>query len=216
MKRRFAWAAAALPLTLIAAIFGGWATITVETLPARLTVGQPTNITFGVRQHGHNLLPQLSPLLEARNGDERIRARAVETNRPGFYTATLTPPTAGNWEVTIRSGFGRSDLTLLPIKAASNTQAVATLSEIDFGKQLFVAKGCATCHTHAQAKASMHIDVGPNLTSTQLPRKYLRQFLADPSVKKNWSSAARMPNLELKTGEIDALIAFVKASRRRL
>ena len=110
--------AAAVPL--LAAAFGGWATITVETLPDYLIAGQPTNLTFSIRQHGMHLLTDRSPSIEARSDDAQFKARAVQTNKPGYYTATLTAPKTGNWTVTIKSGFRNSNVTLMPIAAVSS------------------------------------------------------------------------------------------------
>jgi cytochrome c2 len=215
-RRTFAGALTILAaVPLIAAIAGGWATITVETLPDYLIAGQPTNITFSVRQHGMNLLPGRSPTIEARSGDSEYNARAVQTNRPGYYTATVTPPKAGNWTLTIKSGFGASNVTLMPIAAVSSAGRMpVVLSDTERGQRLFVAKGCLTCHTHARVPESGTVSVGPNLTSRGLDRNYLAKFLADPSVKTSWTSEARMPNLNLNDREIAALVAFLNASAK--
>ena len=209
MTRRTAALAAVVLVPGFAAFMGGWASITVENLPDYLVAGRPTNVTFSVRQHGFTLLSKLSPSIEATNGSDEVRARAVATNREGYYTATVNVPSAGDWSLNIRSSFGNSDVKLLPIRAyAAGVRPAVAMSQPDLGKRLFVAKGCVTCHTHA-AVGSGRVEVGPNLTDNRLPAEYLRRFLADPSVKTNWRSDARMPNLNLKPAEIKALIAFV-------
>ncbi|HEX6560155.1 MAG TPA: cytochrome c, partial [Longimicrobiales bacterium] len=165
-------------------------------------------------QHGVHLLGTVEPSIEARAGQQRIQARALATNRAGYYTATLNAPAAGNWEVTIRSGFRGSDVRLLPIAAVSGTaKPVAAWPGAERGRQLFVAKGCLTCHSHARVPDSGRIPVGPDLTQKRFPREYLQQFLADPAVKQNWSSDNRMPNLNLRPDEIAALIAFLSPAK---
>lgn len=218
MRRAFARAlplVAALPIA--AAYVGGWATITVETLPDYLVVGQPTNLTFSVRQHGMHLLGGLQPTIEARAGERRLDARALPTNRDGYYTATLNVPEPGEWKVRIRSGFRVSEVTLLPIAAvnglARNTVASTPLQR---GQRLFVAKGCVTCHNHGRVPgADGGFAFAPDLTDKHFPREYLQAFLANPAVKPNWSSDNRMPNLNLKADEIAALIAFLNPAESR-
>jgi hypothetical protein len=206
-------------IALFAALVGGWASITVENLPDHFVVGKPTNITFSIRQHGHNLLPNLSPVIDATNGKTQMTARAVETNKPGFYTATVTPTQSGDWSLTIQSGFGRSNQKLMPIRATTSDAVPAVaMSDVEYGKRLVVSKGCLACHTHNDVKEYGGETVGPNLTNTQLPREYLAKFLDDPEgVKKNWSKEGlRMPDLGLKSNEIAALVTFVTARNTAL
>jgi len=200
----------AVAAPLAAAYVGGWATITVENLPDYLVAGQPTNVTFSVRQHGFRLMGDLSPTIEARSGKLEQDARGVATNREGYYTATVNVPQTGNWELTIQSGFGpRSKVTLLPIPAvASAARPVVARAETDRGQRLFVAKGCVSCHVNNRVKGSgiWQVDA-PDLTDRQLPKEYLQQFLANPAMKTR-----NMPNLNLKPDEIAALIAFQNAT----
>jgi len=202
--------AAVVPL--LAAAFGGWATITVETLPDYLIAGQPTNLTFSLRQHGMQLLTDRSPTVEARSDDGEFTARAVQTNKPGYYTATLTPPKTGNWTVTIKSGFGNSNVTLMPIAAVSSAgRTPVVLSDTERGQRLFVAKGCVTCHVHNSVLGSGKVQVGPNVTNRGLDKNYLAKFLDNPSIKTSWTTEARMPDLDLNQREIAALVAFLNA-----
>ena len=67
--------AAAVPLT--AAYLGGWATVTVENLPDSIVAGQPTNLTFSVRQHGEDLLGGLKPTVTGVSGKHEFTGRAV-------------------------------------------------------------------------------------------------------------------------------------------
>lgn len=213
MKHKSALALA-LSLPLIAAYAGGWATVTVDSLPEYLVAGRPTNITFSIRQHGMNMLGDLNPRIEASSGKSDFVARAVATNREGYYTATVTPPASGDWTLTIRSGFGKSDLTLLPIPVIANgARPVAAMALPARGHALFVAKGCATCHEHARVKGSGMYKVGTDLTVARLQPAYLEKFLADPSIKTDWKNpGSKMPNLQLKPAEIASIIAFLNAN----
>ncbi len=192
-----------------AAWYGGWATVTVENLPDQLVAGSPYNLTFSVRQHGHDLLSDLSPYIELRSGKNELTARAVPTNKKGYYTATLNVPKPGDWSATIQTSFGKSHLELLPIAAvAQGGQVAATYSQPQRGHRLFVAKGCLACHQHAKVAESGTYKAGPDLSEKRFAAAYLQQFLADPS-KKPPTSNLRMPNLNLSEREISALVAFI-------
>ena len=110
--------AAAVPL--MAAYMGGWAVISVQNLPNSIVAGQPTNLTFSVRQHGEDLLTGLKPTVTGVSGKNEFTGRAVETNKAGYYTVTLNPAQTGEWTFTIRSGFNNDAkegrLKLLPIE----------------------------------------------------------------------------------------------------
>ena len=54
-------AATSIVLASITGHAGGWAVVSVEDLPGHFTVGQPTELKFGVRQHGMRLVPNLQP-----------------------------------------------------------------------------------------------------------------------------------------------------------
>ena len=195
-----------LAVPLIAA-YGGWAAITVEDLPDYGVVRQPLNLTFTVRQHGVTKLSNLEPRVEARGVGTNAAAVAMPGKEAGQYTARLVLPQAGEWTITIHSGFGPSKVTLVPMQVIEPTaQAPAALAAADRGRRLFVAKGCLSCHMHGDVSGSGVVAVGPDLTSRRLAPESLQRFLADPSMI---GSANRMPNLNLKQPEIAALIAFL-------
>jgi cytochrome c2 len=78
------------------------------------------------------------------------------------------------------------------------------------GQDLFVAKGCVTCHAHAGIErdweGAVFVDVGPDLTNFTADPDYLRRWLSDPSaIKPN----TIMPDLRLSEDEIEQLIAFI-------
>jgi cytochrome c2 len=99
------------------------------------------------------------------------------------------------------------------VGAKSDAQKVAvdaSISQVEAGRRLFVAKGCIVCHSHSEMNKAREfgVDIGPNLTNLKASPEYLRIWLKDP---KSAKSNAQMPNLELKETEIEALIAFINA-----
>ncbi len=203
-----------LPLVLSALLLlptlalGGWAVITVEDLPDYVVAGQPLTLTFMVRQHGRTPLSGLSPRVEATSAGLEANAAAVAGDRTGRYQATLTLPQAGNWTITIHSGFMNSKTTLLPLPAvAAGSPPTLALPEPERGARLFVAKGCVTCH--------VQIAVGPDLSGKRFDPEFLRRFLADPSTLPPSAGATfGMPNLSLKAAEIAALVAYLNTERQ--
>lgn len=208
-------APALLAVPVMAAFFGGWATITLDDLPDRGTVRQPLGLTFMVRQHGRTPLRGLNASVTARGGGRELRAVATPLAEAGRYTATLVLPEPGTWTITIYSGFWNSNLTLPPLAVVEVATATArSLSEAERGQRLFVAKGCVTCHLHQAVEGSGQVAVGPELTDRGLAAEYLQRFLADPSIKPPQpGTALGMPNLELKPAEIAALTAFLTTTR---
>ncbi len=203
----------AVLLTLCALHFGGWAVITVEDLPDQIVVGQPVTLAFAVRQHGQTLISGLNARVEAKGGSQTVRAVAPATGT-GRYTATLTLPNPGAWTITVYSGFGPSNLTLMPVPAVKAGSAAAEPAESDRGQRLFVAKGCLTCHLHEEVPASGAVKVGKELTGRRFPPDYLRRFLADPSIATTRGpGGSEMPNLNLAPREIAALAAFINGER---
>jgi mono/diheme cytochrome c family protein len=184
--------------------YGGWAVITVDDLPDYAVAGKPMTLSFVVRQHGYTRLPDLKGSVEAKlDGAPSVSVRAVAGKEAGDYHADLTLPKAGDWTITINSGFMESKTTLLPIRAIDQRdRAPATIASAERGKQLYIAKGCVTCHNQ--------IKVGPDLSVKRFDAKYLALFLADPTKTVVVAgSNQRMPNLDLKQPEISALVAYV-------
>lgn len=206
---------ALLVLPLIGAYGGGWAAIVVEDLPDYGVARQAMNLTFTVRQHGVSKLSNLQPRVEARaSGAPTATAAAQPGKDEGQYTVRLILPQAGQWTITIHSGFGNSRVTLEPVQVIEPTApAPAALLAGERGRRLFVAKGCVTCHLHRDVKGSGAVAAGPELTARRLAPEYLQRFLADPSITGN---SNRMPNLNLKQPEIAALIAFLNNGAREV
>lgn len=216
MNKVFAMGGAALAISMIAAVsLGGWAVVTVEDPPDHLVVGQATELTFSVRQHGNTLLPDLRPTIEARAGMGTVTGTASPTSRPGVYRGSVTVPRAGSWQITIHSGFGRSKGTMLPLLASDASSRPPVVTESERGRFLFAAKGCVTCHVHGGVDVASELkDAAPDLTERRFPADYLSKFLADPSIKPPTVTNLRMPNLGLKPTEIVALVAFINSDRK--
>jgi Cytochrome c len=205
-----------LPLSatlLVAASWGGWAVITLDDSPDAVVRGKPVTLTFTVRQHGHTLLDNLRPSIDAMAGGNHIRADAVPAGGKGRYSSTLTLPDTGQWRLTINSGFGSSHVDLDPIAVIGTGQPAPAYAAGERGRRLFVAKGCVTCHVHGDVAGSGVVQVGPELTALRLPADFLQKFLADPSIlPPAQQTNGGMPNLDLKPAEITALTAFLSGS----
>jgi mono/diheme cytochrome c family protein len=202
-----------LVLPLLAA-YGGWAAITVQDLPDYGIARQALPLTFTVRQHGVTPLSRLDPRVEAEAGGVTTAAVAEPARETGQYTARLVLPHAGEWNITIHSGFGASQVTLLPLAVVEPGAAAPPASlPAERGRRLFVAKGCVTCHLDRDVSGSGVVSVGPELTGRRWPAEYLQRFLADPSIGPQ-TGTSRMPNLKLTGPEIAALIAFLNAEPR--
>lgn len=193
---------------------GGWAVVTVEDLPEYATAGKPVDITFRVRQHGIGLLPNLEPTLLAKDGKSNVRVSATPAAGDGRYSATLVVPRAGEWSITINSGFMDNKITLasLPVVAAG-AAAPRPQAPAARGQRLFIAKGCATCHVHAEIAGSGPVKAGPDLTPKRYQADYLAKFLGDPSIARTPGNMNVMPKLELKPSEVVALTAFLNAEK---
>jgi len=97
-------------------------------------------------------------------------------------------------------------------KSSAQAQGDASISQVELGRQLFLAKGCITCHVNSKATASSEywtIDGGaPNLSKFSGSAEVLRLRLQDPAQVK---SDTQMPKLHLADDEIEALIAFINS-----
>jgi len=185
---------------------GGWATITLNDFPDYAVAGKTLNLTFTVRQHGQTPLAGLKPTVRAATANGLVAGAAVKPGTArGEYTAALTLPEAGEWTITITSGFNESATTLPNLKVIpSGSPAPNAFSPATRGLRLFAAKGCVGCHRHLEVNPERKTEVQLDLTGKRFPQDYLKKFLADPSIK-----TADMPNLKLKEGEIDAIAAFI-------
>jgi cytochrome c551/c552 len=194
---------------------GGWAVVTVDDLPARIDAGRPLALAFTVRQHGMTPLSGLKASIEATSGSLKVAAQAVAAQKAGQYTATIVLASAGEWVVTIDSGFITSRLTLLPLIAVDPGAPAPVLSRADQGRQLFVAKGCVTCHANEVASSNTSLRLAQQLMPQKYQDELLSRILANPSATlPPRAEFPRMPDLNLQPGEISALVAFINSGNR--
>jgi len=213
----------ALPTTM-----GGWAVITVRELPAHIEAGRVTTIEFTVRQHGQALMNDLSPRVVARrkgagwfSSPARVRARS--NGQEGGYVAQFTLADTGEVAVTIDANWHSAETTLLPIRVVAPGHTPGPQAPAAIGQQLFVAKGCVTCHLKADdrdLRGRLTVRVGPDLTGTRLTAAYVAGKLANPALNRvRTSEYFEMPDLGLVPAEIGALVSYltegtVQAARR--
>jgi mono/diheme cytochrome c family protein len=97
-------------------------------------------------------------------------------------------------------------------KSSAEMVGAQSISQAELGRQLFLAKGCITCHYNSKAASESEywtIDNGaPNLSKFSASPEVLRLRLKNPTSVK---SDTQMPNLNLAEGEIEALIAFINS-----
>ena len=98
------------------------------------------------------------------------------------------------------------------VEAQSKLASEASVSQVETGRQLFIAKGCITCHYNDRAASRNDywtIEMGaPDLSNYSAHPDVLFIRLKDPVAAK---SDTKMPNLDLKKTEIEALIAFINS-----
>src|SRR6266571_3915548 len=156
---------------------GGWAVVTVKDLPEYFVAGQQYTIEFQVRQHGRTLLSGLRPELVVMTPG--ARDAAVPRSSEGTYAVTFTAPAPGQVSLTIRSGFGNTELHLYPETVVAAGASRPVIAAPERGQMLFVAKGCNTCHSNIdlanRPDNQAALTVGPELGGRHLAREFLMQ-----------------------------------------
>ena len=84
---------------------GGWAVLTLETLPTEVAAERPLTIRFSVRQHGQHLMTDLSPTITAVHAatQDSFVVEVSPAAKDGVYTAVLTFPRRGQWDWSINA-----------------------------------------------------------------------------------------------------------------
>lgn len=97
---------------------GGWATVGFAPLPDGTSSGGTWSPDIFVKQHGVTPLEGLTPVVEITDDGTGATETfiATDTSEPGVYTADVVFPSEGDWRVTIRSGFGDSNVTYGPVE----------------------------------------------------------------------------------------------------
>lgn len=215
-----------LPLTLAIVLVmtlrlgaGGWAVVTLDTLPESAVASTPLRLSFTVRQHGHTLMDGLQPRVVAVADKEQVAVVAQPAGHTGGYVATLTFPRPAAWVITIDSGFGvNSRLTLLPLPVVAPTTAAsqATTGQTGAGRglRLFVAKGCVTCHQNSVGSGNTSLGFAPALVARKYEDGHLASILSRPEAvlpRSQQQPVGAMPNLGLQPDEVTALVAFINS-----
>ena len=96
---------------------GGWASVGFEPLPDGMSAGTTWNPTIFVKRHGITPVEELQPvvMIEETGSGESTKFLAAADAEPGVYNADVVFPSAGDWRVTILSGFGDSKVTYGPV-----------------------------------------------------------------------------------------------------
>jgi hypothetical protein len=85
--------------------------------------------------------------------------------------------------------------------------------QVEYGRDLFIAKGCITCHYNSKAASrseywTIEVTGATNLSNFSAAPEILEMRLKDPTL---FNSNSQMPQLDLTKEEIDALIAFINS-----
>jgi cytochrome c1 len=108
---------------------------------------------------------------------------------------------------------------MIPVASAPAVAPTPTLSPADYGRSLFMAKGCSSCHRHdglevarvsVRGEGTLVEVIGPpDLTHYQPDPAFVRRWLRDPQAVR---PATEMPDLNLSEEEIEALLAFLQTN----
>jgi mono/diheme cytochrome c family protein len=203
------------------ATFGGWAVVTLRDVPEYLEVGAPATIQFEMRQHGRTRLEGLSPTVTVSHANHRLlsrmftrdRIRTTEAIEPGLYEATITPTEAGEMAVTIDTDLYGWKVRLLPFRVIRSETAPPSLSLAERGRQLFVAKGCVTCHAKRDEPTLNEYgarSIGPELVSGAYSAEWLERKLANPAqFRRKPTNSLVMPALPMDQGQLDVLVRYL-------
>lgn len=153
MNRRMSFALLAGLIALLAsaspALAGGWAVITLDSLPTEVRAGQTQTIGFVVRQHGITptnmglddkpLAPVVTIAPMGEGAGQPLQFIARQQGNVGHFVADVTFPVAGRWAWSISAPtfllqIGEKNtgepvfepLTVLPAQAASATANTPT------------------------------------------------------------------------------------------
>jgi mono/diheme cytochrome c family protein len=184
---------------------GGWAVTTVVSLPDYVVAGTTERISFAVRQHGVHLTGGITNgSVEAHGpGGRRVSFGVQPGKQTGYYTADVTLPAPGAWEIAIRMWDTRR-FTISAVAAGSKAPALEASAR---GARLFAAKGCVSCHVHESFTSEAFPSVGPSLSGKRYAPEFLSAWLAQPRACE--SGRPCMPKLELDDREIQALTKFI-------
>lgn len=120
-----------LLLPAAAALAGGWVVITLDDLPEQIRTGEPTELTFMIRQHGKTPTHDVEPVLTATNAEtgERIQIKAEPAKEIGRFMVAIDFPSAGLWQWSISAEpfpqtMAFAPLTVLPAEKVAGMKQV--------------------------------------------------------------------------------------------
>ncbi len=129
----------AVALTARPAGAGGWAVVTLDSVPVQARAEEALRLGFMVRQHGVTPVDAVKPYLSATRAgtNETVQAEAQKDGVVGHFVVEVTFPSAGawQWEITPEpfAGTRFEPLKVMPAGADSAEQAKLTPSAADEG-----------------------------------------------------------------------------------
>lgn len=138
MRRKLGILGILVGLLLLTApvLAGGWAVITLDSLPDDVSAGETLSIGFMVRQHGQTPTNGVAPTLSAHNPatGERFTVDARQSGETGHFVVDVVFPSEGQWEWSL-SGLGPpvqfAALTVAPATVAGTATATAAVPILD-------------------------------------------------------------------------------------
>ena len=195
---------------------GGWAVLTVHELPTHLVASQPQTITFTVRQHGAELMRGPEAWVTVRTAGRMSRPQrvdAIPTRNPGEYSATIAPETPGRVTLQLHGNPRMEDVALRPLAVVAAGAPAPAIDAYERGRDLFVAKGCVTCHVKSDDPEMLErrsVAVGPALGGRRFDAAWLTTKISDPAVNRvRYSDYVVMPRLEMTADEVGALVSYL-------
>ena len=102
---------------------------------------------------------------------------------------------------------------MLPFRVVERDDGAAVQSDVERGRQLFVAKGCVSCHAklrNDQNAKFRYADFGPSLVGRPFPVDYLTMKIKNPAEGRTTKvGEIVMPQLELDVPEVEALVHYL-------
>jgi hypothetical protein len=87
-----------------AASAGGWATVSLESLPVGVSSGETWDAQITILRHGVTPTDGAAPSVTVRKGSDTETFKAEPTGKTGRYEAPVVFPEAGQWMLEIDNG----------------------------------------------------------------------------------------------------------------
>jgi len=150
-----------------------------------------------------------------------------------LFVALLVPAGAVGWAighytghntVTVTAGAAPTTTAAVPTTTVVASATTAAASPTAYGKTVFAANGCGSCHTFKPAKATAK--VGPDLDRLAAEAKragkpldaFVKQSIVDPNayVEPGFPKGVMPPNFgdTIKPNELDALVQYLASGAK--